>query len=78
MKQGISNDVLSSCNPPLSVITYLQFAIKQVNSILENYNNFVGLDDDTRVDLNAYNNLNVDLYNLQQTLDPRCHFYNII
>ena len=32
VKQGMFNEVLSSCNPPLSVTKYLQFAIKHVNS----------------------------------------------
>ena len=91
---GLSNDIvfdtritpitvfdtveIKRCDANVYTNLFTTDSIKQVNSILENYNNFVGLDDDTRVDLNAYNNLNVDLYNLQQTLDPRCHFYNII
>ena len=52
--------------------------IVQINTWLTNYNNSVNLNTHTRIDLDTYNDYNVNLEKLKKSMDPTCCFYSIL
>lgn len=52
--------------------------IVQINTFLTNYNDNINVNTQTRIDLDTYNNYNVNLEKLKKSMDPTCCFYDIL
>jgi len=52
--------------------------IVQINTWLTNYNNNINVNTQTRIDLDTYNEYNVNLEKLKKSMDPTCCFYGLL
>jgi hypothetical protein len=52
--------------------------IVQINTWLTNYNDNINVNTHTRIDLDTYNDYNVNLEKLKKSMDPTCCFYGLL